>query len=414
VPRSRRTTITYLAAALLGLTIPVAVVIGQLGPEPGPPQVADHAAHPTPGQTTVPPRSTPVATPSHGDSPSPGEILDEAGIIADEVVRAATATSTPQPAATATDPGSIATATHPPSHGEATPSTSPDPTHAGHPSPSAPAVVGAGNPIDCSGYPEPRTFLEVQDWWMQTPGGDGTDFGHVHVGTCFPYGQTLAGPVDFDVRVIMHENPGTLRRVDVAIHTGGDGEGVIVGVPFDATCAGTCTFWGKARLDTAAAGSDGWQEFRFKARVDVPDGSRMVTSTGWAANLANGNPVGNWRSGSNLTGRGWYTDFGYQNADIDAIPTAAVSGVWRPTIRLGPGSGGTPTTRHVVAVDPDHHAGQEGLVLADGPGEFRGTIEIDTRRLANGSHRLMLRTDSALDNGSTHSGLLVIRFLVSN
>ena len=40
---------------------------------------------------------------------------------------------------------------------------------------------------DCSVYSEPRIFLEAQSWWQQTPGAPGTDFGHVHVGTCFSY-----------------------------------------------------------------------------------------------------------------------------------------------------------------------------------------------------------------------------------
>src|SRR5574338_1040135 len=106
------------------------------------------------------------------------------------------------------------------------------------------AVMGGGNPVDCSGYPEPRVFLEVQDWWLQTPGASGTSFGHVHVGTCFPYGATLSGPVAFDVRGVMHDNPGVLQRVDIALFTGDDSGGIITAVPFGVTCAATCTYWG--------------------------------------------------------------------------------------------------------------------------------------------------------------------------
>jgi hypothetical protein len=288
------------------------------------------------------------------------------------------------------------------------------PTHEGGHTGGA-AMAAMGNPVDCSGYPEPRVFLEVQDWWLQTPGASGTSFGHVHVGTCFPYGATLSGPVGFDVRVVMHDNPGVLQRVDIGLFTGGDDDGgVLVGVPFQTTCAGTCTFWGHADVDTAAAGFDGWQEFRFKARVDEPDGARMVTSSGWPVNLANGNPVREWRDGSGVTARGWYTDVGYQNASIEALPGGPVSGTWTPTVRMGAGAGGSAATYHVAAVDPDAHAGMPGWVVLEGAGEYRGALSIDTTQLANGRHRLVLRSDSALPNGSTHSGLLVITFDVSN
>ena len=57
------------------------------------------------------------------------------------------------------------------------------------------------DPLNCTGYPEPRTFMESQSWWEQTAGKSGTEYGHVDVGTCFPFGQTLTGNVNFDVRV---------------------------------------------------------------------------------------------------------------------------------------------------------------------------------------------------------------------
>ena len=43
------------------------------------------------------------------------------------------------------------------------------------------------------------------------------DHGHIHVGTCFPHAQKIAGVVRFDVRVIMHNNPGTLTHVNIGI-----------------------------------------------------------------------------------------------------------------------------------------------------------------------------------------------------
>src|SRR5437764_335020 len=40
------------------------------------------------------------------------------------------------------------------------------------------------DPLNCTGYPEPRTFMEAQSWWEQTAGKTGTEYGHVDVGTC--------------------------------------------------------------------------------------------------------------------------------------------------------------------------------------------------------------------------------------
>ena len=52
---------------------------------------------------------------------------------------------------------------------------------------------------DCSVYTQPRIFLEAQSWWLHIPGATRTDFGHVHVGTCFPYLQNVSDSVPFDI-----------------------------------------------------------------------------------------------------------------------------------------------------------------------------------------------------------------------
>jgi hypothetical protein len=92
----------------------------------------------------------------------------------------------------------------------------------------------------------------------------------------------------------------------------------------------------------------------------------------------------------------------------------AVSGVWKFNVDLKPGAGGIPVTSHTVAVDPNHHQGQPGWVVKSGGGEYVGSVSIDTRQLANGSHRLMLKADAAASSGSTNSGILVLFFNVQN
>ena len=291
----------------------------------------------------------------------------------------------------------------PASIGPAVPGTDPAESH---------SVAGALDGLECTGYPEPRIFIETQDWWVSTLGDQNGASGHVHVGTCFPYLQQIRGVVRFDLRVVMHENPGHLRRVDVAIYAA-DGTGVVVPVEFDRDCAGTCVFTAPVHVDTSTV-FDGWQEFRFKARVDQPDGTEMLTSSGWKTYLDNGNAVGGFDGGFGVTARGWYTGVGYQNAYIDALPAGPISGVWTFTLKLAPGADGTPTTSHLVAVDPDFHHGSAGLVIKQDAGECRCTVSIDTTQLVNGFHRLFLRSDSALASGITHSGVLAFAFEVRN
>ena len=95
---------------------------------------------------------------------------------------------------------------------------------------------------------------------------------------------------------------------------------------------------------------------------------------------------------------------------------------------MKPGSGGGPTTYHIAMIDPDFHSvpPSDGIVVAEGPGEFIGDLNVDTLQLSDGWHRLALRADSdtfnaqecvRLDGGlcdSTNSGLLVTWFEVDN
>lgn len=283
----------------------------------------------------------------------------------------------------------------------------------------APAASGP-NPRTCEGYPEKRVFLESQSWWTRTPGRSGTDFGHVHLGTCFPWAQQLSGTVTFDVRVILHDNPGRVYNVSTGALTGRGGTGP-TGVNPQFTCdAGgtdphqTCERWVRLTLDTRRAPADGRAEFRFHVDTREPDGKRNLVSTGWQAYLRNGKPVSDYRSSDGTIARGWYEGSGYENASIRELPTAPVRGVWRPYVRLNPGAGGIPVTAHSVHVDPNFHAGNPGLVVKQGPGPFRGALAIDTTRLANGPHRLLLKSDADASSGSTLSGALMITFEVAN
>jgi hypothetical protein len=281
----------------------------------------------------------------------------------------------------------------------------------------AAAQTPAPDPQTCTGYPEKRIFLESQGWWTRTNGMAGTDFGHVHSGTCFPWGQRISGRLRFDVRLTMHENPGVITSLQVQMFGSGAPE-PIAKIPLNYTCAATCTWWVPVEIDTTLA-YDGCQEFRFQAWVREPDGKQLLATTGFRAHVTNGREVKPYcgASGANWTeGRGWYTDSGYENARVeDTLPMEPVSGVWSPKLKATVGADGIAPTHHLIAVDPNFHMGSSGWVLQEGAGGWGAArLAIDTTRLADGAHRLVIRTDANAFDGSTLSGLLVVPFTVAN
>ena len=297
----------------------------------------------------------------------------------------------------------------------AVPPTQPPATAVVTPSPTPHAHPGDPDPVTCAGYPEPRVFLESQGWWVRTPGEEGTDFGHVHVGMCFPQAQRVRGIVTLDVRLTMHHNPGTLTRLYGGITTGSGGYD-LWNTPVDLSCPhSTCTVWKQLRVDTARVPQDGRAEWRFRPQVRTPDGKDFTPSTGWQTYLANGaRPVADFRSRDEATGRGWYDGAGYANASIMNVPVAPISGTWSANVILDRGSDGIPVTSHGSYLDPDFHNGSKGTVIREGTGPYRGSVAINAAGLSPGVHRLVLRSDAKDPSGSTNSGLLVIFFRVAH
>jgi len=283
----------------------------------------------------------------------------------------------------------------------------------------APATALAGtpagpDPLTCEGYPEQRVFLESQSWWSDErqpfPGA------HIHLGTCFPLLQEISGVVHFDVRVILHHDPGEVNLLRVQIFD--NGENPVYAEPLSWRCPeGTCEQWFPIDIDTSTRPYDGRWEFRFTANVPVTpegpnSGNRQYQTTRWAAILRNGKPVRDGQGIDRVGAAGWYTNSGYANVFIrhdDALEAAfgTVCGVWVPEIRAE-------MSRLVVAVDAANHGHDPGVVFYDGPGnDVWRAVELDTTTLADGPHKLFLRTDDPGSNG-TSSGIFVLPFVVSN
>lgn len=344
--------------------------------------VMTHEPEPTSAPTPIPAVPTAVATPTTIPTPAEHEH------------------PTPTPSLVAPAPPS----TVPPAAPTVAPTPSPSHDHGGMP-----------DPVACTGYPEHRVFLESQGWWVQTPGQSGTDFGHVHVGMCFPQAQRVSGTVTLDVRLTMHHNAGTLARLYGGIETDTGGHD-LWNVPVGLTCPhDTCVRWVQLQVDTPRVPVDGRVEWRFRPQVKTTDGLNFTPSTGWQTYLANGGgrPSVDYRSRDEAIARGWYDGAGYANASIMSVPLAPLAGTWSSNVILDRGSDGIPITSHGIYIDPDFHHGDEGIVVREGSGPYRGTVTINAASLSPGAHRLVLRADARDPRGSTNSGLLVIVFYVA-
>jgi hypothetical protein len=298
----------------------------------------------------------------------------------------------------------------------------------------------APDPTACTGYAEPRVFLEAQDWWKPTISGT-EDFGHDHLGICFPLNQPVAGVVHFDFVVQLHENPGVLQNVRIHLLDGNGQNHQVVSVKVGQTaaqhCPSTpdqCTWIIPVDLNTNVSTTDGYVNFRAASIVMHPGdgGTKQFAGTAWPLLLNNGKTFKSSISPTRIAGSSWYTGSLYEEAEFTSVLPPTVSGVWSPTVNLHPGAGGKAVDHSFASLDPHFHAIplDQGTVLLDRAGPYKGPLTIDTTTLANGPHKLFLRADSPCDgsagndcgvkpeggtnNVSTHSSVQVVTFVVNN
>ena len=51
------------------------------------------------------------------------------------------------------------------------------------------------DPFNCTGWPEPRQYIEGQVWFTPGTGNPDSQSRHLHTGACMPFNQTLRGLV---------------------------------------------------------------------------------------------------------------------------------------------------------------------------------------------------------------------------
>ena len=234
---------------------------------------------------------------------------------------------------------------------------------------------------------------------------------------CHPatLGQVVSGRLDFDVRIVLHNNPSHLRELSVA-----DDDGfrhrisLDLDCPYDGVNESTCAFNVPVSLDTTEL-RDGWRELRIRAVAETPDGKRFLNSSGIPIDVQNGGSDSDYNrfcGNTSLIGRGWYEGFDYTNAIIECVPLEPVSGVHTFRVRAQKSSAhltvALDRTHFIPAVGPwPAQQASTGQILFDEDGDFGSffPITIDTRQLPDGWHTLAV-TSTSPDRGTSRVPLL--------
>ncbi|MGH2522155.1 MAG: hypothetical protein ACRDH2_06595, partial [Anaerolineales bacterium] len=273
--------------------------------------------------------------------------------------------------------------------------------------------LAAPDPLACSGYAEPRLFLDTQAGWITTPGKAGANHGQIQIATCFPLNQTVTGVVPLDLRLTMHDNPGQLVSLAVQVFTD-SGETVIAKQSFSPalTCQGTCEFWVHVDADTTQVPYDGRQEWRIRARVNEPDGKALSSSTNWQTYLANGKPLNHYRNYDLLKGKSTHNDSSVAARLDSGYPLAPVTEPF--TVRFRCEADGPAISECLVAVDSDFDKGNPGVILyqTTSSSEEPRALTIDPAQFPAGAHRLVVRASANHSIGSTNVGMLGLPFTV--
>lgn len=282
-------------------------------------------------------------------------------------------------------------------------------------------MTAAPNP-ECAAYPELREPLESQAWWIEN--GDAFPGRHIHLSTCFPLLERVAGVVHFDVTVHAHNQPGPITSLRIQIFGNGSSSAYTTTKAVSLSCASSdCTWTIPIDVDTRRVAYDGRWEFRFTANVkDTPDPGtdRMYQTTRWHAILANGKPVKNAGESIDRTpgAGGWYQGAEYsnlfpRNAPMMAFLVGPQSGVVALPLKCD-------KDRLFVTADPAMHASPPnlGVIFFDGPAtRSYQTVSVDTTRLTNGRHRLFMGCVDVFSgsNGAGEAwGVQVVSFDVAN
>lgn len=256
-------------------------------------------------------------------------------------------------------------------------------------------------------------FLESQDHWEPIP--ELGTLGHVHVGMCFPLGQTVSGTVTFHVRVVMYENKGTLIRVKGQDDSSNNF--VLLQPNITPPDGGERVFTYTIKVDTTKM-NDGIRHFRWYADVQHTNGNTQTARSNWPLNVQNGKADKN--APNSVRYMNWYKvadpfrDWGYIGPIVESIPLTPVNDklVLDVKCALNGVSNSPAIDKTIVNLDPNFHHGSNGTVLYDGK-PLSGEFVVNTANLAEGEHRLAIRCVQE-DGDELHEGIGVVPFTVEH
>ena len=295
------------------------------------------------------------------------------------------------------------------------------------------ASSAAPDPVNCTGYPEPRVYLENQSWWTPQvgPASDPRtgSVGHIHIGTCFPLYQKLSGDtLHLDIDVKLHNMQSIPSKLRLSAYQEVQWKGATVPPCPTVDCASSYS----VDFPISEIRYKGWRLFGLFLNVSDQNGVIQRNWTHYMAYIDRPEkpdpPPGN--IGTFLEDPGgdtWYggavggTTGAYANAQIlrADVPWSEqtgeltpVSGTWTPTVKFE-------AQTNFVYIDPALHAVplDKGTVVYEAKTSNTGyhtqQLSIDTTQLSDGPHRLLIGS-SNVGTAGTNTGVLVIPFLVDN
>lgn len=272
--------------------------------------------------------------------------------------------------------------------------------------------VGAPPDSPTTTYPQPRLFVDAQDWWRGTQAPADPEPRHLHLGACIPERKHLSGTVGFDYKVQLHANPGARVSYVAVVWESSSGDTTYRSINPGWTCpTSQCVWWQHFDIPVSAWDHSGLGAVRLRATAKQPNGNEMRVSMNAMNYIDNGKSLSNLTRMPYLRGKGWYTQPHYCEAayrtDLTPLYDGPVPVGWAPHIRqLDHGTDDANPTHHDIRLDPDIHAGVPGTFLLNGLGGFDGLVPVVA---APGLHKLFVKTDCAISTG-TNSGVLVVPF----
>lgn len=253
-------------------------------------------------------------------------------------------------------------------------------------------------------------FLESQDHWQPIP--ELGTLGHVHVGMCFPLGQTVSGDLVLDIRVVMYQNKGTWIRLkgqdDFSDNFYLEQPNV---TPPD---GGERIFWRHITVDTTQL-ADGIRHFRWYADVEHTNGNTQTARANWPLDIENGGTDTN--ANSNVRFLNWYQvanperNWGYTGPVI-GFPLTPVSNSLTLNVKcqVNGDSNSPALDRSLISVDADLHHGYDGIIVYSGA-PLNGNVTINTSALPEGKHKAAAHCIQE-DGTEFHDGIGVVPFVV--